>query len=193
MFTGIVEELGMIQGISKRGAVTLLCVQAAKIPDGVKIGDSVAVYGVCLTVVKHDRSSIQVEMMPETAAGTNLGLLKMSERVNLERSLKLGDRISGHFVSGHIDCVGVIRRKSRLRGNLCVDIAVPPGGISYIVRKGSIAVDGISLTIVEKRSNVFSVYIIPHTMQNTTVMFKGPSDRVNIEFDLLMKRVAAEE
>jgi riboflavin synthase len=188
MFTGIVEELGIVHGILKRGDVTLLSVQAAKILDGVGIGDSVAVNGVCLTVVKYDRGSLYVEMMPETASGTNLGLLKMSGRVNLERSLKVGDRISGHFVSGHIDCMGVIRRKARLRGNLCCDIAVPPGGIAYIVRKGSIAVDGISLTIVEKRSNVFSVYIIPHTMHNTTLMLKGPSDRVNIEFDMLMKR-----
>lgn len=188
MFTGIVEELGVVRGISKRGPVMLLCIQAEKVLEDIGIGDSVAVNGVCLTVVKYDRSALYAEMMPETFRGTGLGFLKVSERVNLERSLKIGGRISGHFVSGHIDCTGIIRRKSMVRGNVCFDIAVPPGNTAYFVQKGSIAVDGISLTIVEKRSDVFSVYLIPHTLQNTTLMFKGPSGRVNIEFDMLMKR-----
>ncbi len=189
MFTGIVEELGSVKMISKRGAVMLLSIQAKKIPAGLHVGESVAVNGVCLTVVSFGCDSLQVEMMPETAAITDLGFLKISEKVNLERSLMAGDRISGHFVSGHVDCMGVIRRKGRLRGNLCFDIAVPPADTAYLVSKGSIAVDGVSLTIVEKRANVFSVYIIPHTMQHTTLMFKSAGDRVNIEFDMLVKNV----
>lgn len=188
MFSGIIEELGQVSRISKRGNNGLLQIKAGKTLDGVKIGDSISVNGACLTVVEKNRDCLSFEVMPETLKITNLGLLRISEKVNLERSLKIGDRLSGHFVSGHIDCMGVIRHKAHKNNNLCFDIAVPVEFMKYCLPKGSIAVDGASLTLVSKKSNTFVVYIIPHTFKNTTLGFKGTSERVNIEFDMLAKR-----
>ena len=187
MFTGIIEELGEVKRVSRCSNVTLLEITAVKIMDGVKIGDSVAINGVCLTIVKIGRDSFSFEVMSETLKITNLGILRINEKVNLERSLKIGDRISGHFVLGHIDCLGIIRKKAMVSGNLSFEIALPVQFIKYCLPKGSVAVDGISLTIQEKKPNAFSVYIIPQTLKNTTLNFKGPSDKVNIEFDMLAK------
>ena len=187
MFTGIVEELGVVKNMARKGAITVLSIQADKCARDAKVGDSIAVNGACLTVVKMEDKVLSFDLLEETSRLTNLGKLKIGEKVNLERSLKAGDRLSGHFVSGHIDCAGVIRNKAHISGNLCFEIAVPPKFLKYIAPKGSISVDGISLTVVNKRSNVFSVYIIPHTLRNTTLSFKGPSSEVNIETDLLAK------
>ena len=188
MFTGIIEELGEVKKISKRGQNTLFEIKAPQAQEGTKIGDSISVNGACLTVINHEAGTLTFEAIPETFKVTNLGVLKVSDKVNLERSLKVGDRLSGHFVTGHIDCVGIIRKKNYSNNNLCFQIAVPVEFIKYCIPKGSIAVDGISLTLVNKRANTFSVYIIPHTLKNTTLGFKGPSGKVNIEFDILAKR-----
>lgn len=188
MFTGIIEELGTVKSLLRKGTVSVLSIQAEKVIDQTALGDSIAVNGVCLTVVKKDATTLQFEIMPETLKISNLRFLRVSQRVNLERSLKAGDRISGHFVTGHIDGMGIIRKKGHSRGNICFDIAPPAEAAIYIVPKGSIAVDGISLTVAERKSGVFSVYIIPHTLDHTTLMVKGASDRVNIECDVLMKR-----
>ncbi len=188
MFSGIVEELGVVKKISRRGNVTLLEIQADKVSGDIKIGDSIAVNGACLTAVKKEGKFLSFEAMPETLRITNLGILKFGEKVNLERSLKAGDRISGHFVTGHIDCVGIIRKKGYLGGNLSFEIGIPGEFTGYVLPKGSISIDGISLTIVNKKSNTFALYIIPHTLKNTTLGFKGPSDKVNIEFDILSKQ-----
>lgn len=188
MFTGIIEELGVTKKISHRGSITLFEIKAQKALGDTKIGDSIAINGVCLTAVAINKDSLVFEAMPETIRITNLGSLKIGQKVNLERSLKVGDRVSGHFVLGHIDCLGIIRKKGYFNGNLAFDIAIPPEFIKYCLAKGSIAVDGISLTIADRRSNIFSVYIIPHTLKNTTLGFKGPSDKVNLEFDLLVKK-----
>ena len=187
MFSGIVEELGTVIKISPGGNATLIEVSVVKVSEGLRVGDSIAVNGVCLTAVKVSEGRIGFEAMPNTLKVTNLGYLRIAEKVNLERSLKVGDRISGHFVSGHIDCVGVIRRKSILRGNLVFEIAVPAQYIKYCLLKGSVALDGISLTVQEKKSNSLNVYVIPHTLKETTLGFKGPSSRVNVEFDILAK------
>jgi riboflavin synthase len=187
MFTGIIEELGKVRGISRQGNITLLTVEADKVLEGSKTGDSIAVNGVCLTVVKKDRNALSFEVMAQTLNLTGLGSLGVSDRVNLERSLKLGDRISGHFVLGHIDCTGVIRKKGFVGENLVFEISSPPGFMKFIIPKGSVALDGISLTVAEKKTNCFNVCIIPHTLKNTTLSFKGPSDRLNIEFDILAK------
>jgi len=189
MFSGIVEELGEVKSISKRGNISLLEIKADKTLEDTAIGGSISVNGTCLTLIKKERDSFIFEVMPETLKITNLGSLSGSEKVNLERSLKIGDRLDGHFVTGHIDCLGIIRKKNYINGNLCFEIAVPAKFIGYILAKGSIAIDGISLTIVDKRSATFSVYIIPHTLKNTTLGFKGPSDKVNIEFDILAKKL----
>ena len=190
MFTGIVEELGMVNRISRTGNLVVLEVLAQKVTEGVKIGDSVSVNGVCLTVVKALKDSLRFEVMAETFKITNLGILKIHEKVNLERSLRVGDRVSGHFVLGHVDCLGVIRKKGTIAGNLVFDIAIPLEFTKYCLPKGSVAIDGISLTIQEKKAGFVSVYIIPHTLKNTTLSFKGPSDKVNIEFDILAKKDA---
>ncbi|MCU0651886.1 MAG: riboflavin synthase [Candidatus Omnitrophica bacterium] len=191
MFSGIVEELGEVKGIFKRGNIILLEIKAIKIQGDIKIGDSISLNGTCLTLTKNINSILSFEMMPETAKITNLGALKIREKVNLERALKAGDRISGHFVTGHIDCLGIIRNKNYISGNLSFEIVIPQKFMHYLLPKGSVAVDGISLTIARIKSNTFSVYVIPHTLKNTTFAFKGSSDKVNIEFDILTKKSPA--
>ena len=190
MFTGIIEELGQAQSISKRANSTLFGIRADRILADVNIGDSISVNGVCLTVAKKENPVLFFEVIPQTLRLTTLGYLKISERVNLERSLKIGDRLSGHFVMGHIDCTGVIRKKNNIRQEISLTIVIPKEFIKYCIPKGSIAVDGISLTLAETRSNTLTVHIIPHTFKNTTLGFKGPSSKVNIEFDILAKRFA---
>jgi riboflavin synthase len=188
MFTGIVEELGMVEKVSPRSGVVFLEIGAQKTPQDVKIGDSISVNGVCLTVVKTGRNSFSFEMMRRTFADTNLGLLRQRQAVNLERSLKAGDRISGHFVLGHVDCLGLVRRKMMCQGSWEFEISVPAGFREYCFPKGSIAVDGISLTISSIWESGFKFRVIPHTFKNTTLSFAGPSYRLNVEFDILVKR-----
>ena len=188
MFSGIVEELGTIKRISHQGNITLIEVSAGLTLTDTKIGDSISVNGCCLTAVEIKKNSFAFEAMPETTKITNLGSLRIGDKVNLERSLKVGDRISGHFVLGHVDCLGIIRKKGYVNGNLAFEIAIPPKFIKYCLAKGSVAIDGISLTIADRKSNSLSVYIIPHTLKNTTLGFKCQSDKVNIEFDLLAKK-----
>ncbi len=190
MFSGIIEELGQVQKISRRRNYAVLEIKSVLASQGTKIGDSIAVNGACLTIIQKQDNALSFEAMPETLKITNLGLLKIGEKVNLERALKIGDRLSGHFVSGHIDCLGIIRKKNYVNNNLAFEIAIPQEFMVNIILKGSIAIDGISLTIAVKRSNTFSVYIIPHTLKNTTLGLKGPSNKVNIELDILAKKSA---
>jgi riboflavin synthase len=188
MFSGIIAELGEVKRIQPSGSNTLLELEADKLSQGAEIGESIAVNGTCLTVEKKHNHSLAFQVMPQTLQQTNLGSLRVRDKVNLEGSLRAGDKISGHFVYGHIDCIGIIRRKIFVRDNLCFEIAIPAEFISKVPLKGSVAVDGISLTVQGKKSNLFSVYIIPHTLKNTTLGFKGPSDKVNIETDKLLSR-----
>ncbi len=188
MFTGIIEELGKVKKITHKPGVTLLEISAKEALIDVKIGDSIAVNGVCLTVVSFGNNFFGFEVMDTTLKNTNLGLLRAGQAVNLERSLKVGDRISGHFVSGHIDCLGLVRKKSLRNGNVEFEIAVPSAFMRYCLPKGSISVDGISLTLAKVFGNVFNICIIPHTLKNTTLNFKGPSDKLNVEFDILAKK-----
>ncbi len=187
MFTGIVEELGEVKKLSRQGQLSRLVVKAFKAAENTKIGDSIAVNGACLTVSEINGNVLSFDVMPETLKLTDLGLLKNNDKVNLERALKFGDRVSGHFVSGHIDCSGSIRRKGYLEGNLVFEVAIAAKYLKDIVLKGSVVVDGISLTVAAKKSSTFSVFIIPHTLKNTTLGFKGPSSKVNIELDMLRK------
>jgi riboflavin synthase len=188
MFSGIIEELGQVIMISRQTKGSLFEIEAEKVLEDISIGASISVNGVCVTVVEKGHASFIFEALPGTLKITNLGTLRISEKVNLERSLRIGDRLSGHFVSGHVDCLGIIRKKCYSNGNLCLEVAVPPTFMKYCFPKGSIAVDGISLTLAKIKSNVFAVYIIPHTLKNTTLNFKGPSGKVNIEFDILAKK-----
>jgi len=190
MFTGMVEELGRVKKITYRAAVMYLELSAKKILFDAKIGESIAVNGACLSVAARGVNSVSFQVMDTTARNTNLGLLKIGQAVNLERSLKVGDRISGHFVSGHIDCLGLVRRKFLRNGSVGFEISVPPDFMRYCLPKGSVSIDGISLTLALVRANIITVYIIPHTLKSTTLSFRGPSDKLNMEFDILAKKIA---
>ena len=190
MFTGIIEELGRVKKITRRAGIIHLEISAKKTLLDTKIGDSISVNGVCLTVVSISSDCVSFEVIDITGKNTNLGLLKIGQAVNLERSLKIGDRVSGHFVSGHIDCLGKVCRKFLRNGNLELTVVIPPLFMKYCLPKGSISLDGISLTLADKRANIISVHIIPHTFKNTTLSFKGPSDKLNVEFDVLAKKTA---
>jgi riboflavin synthase len=191
MFTGIIEEIGEVKALLRRGNISLLTVKCSKAMEETKTGDSISVNGACLTVVKIERGALSFEVMNDTLTLTNLGSLNPGSKVNLERSLKIGDRLSGHFVTGHIDCVGSIVSRGSRDGNLCYEITLPEKFMGYIAPKGSVALDGVSLTVVDKRANLFSVYIIPHTMANTILQSKTPSCKVNIELDILAKYAGA--
>ncbi|MBE3580752.1 MAG: riboflavin synthase [Thermoanaerobacteraceae bacterium] len=187
MFTGIVEEIGRVRDLEVRGEDARLVLGARKVLDGTKIGDSVAVNGVCLTVVELLADGLVVEMMAETLRVTNLGRLRPGEGVNLERALRLGDRLGGHLVSGHVD--GVVRILERRKVGAAEEIVLnlPPHLSPYMVAKGSVALDGTSLTVITCRRDNFSVGLIPHTLRETVLGYKRVGDEVNIEVDWLAR------
>ncbi len=189
MFTGIIEEVGRLKRVRQEREGLALVITAPQVVSELKVGDSVAINGVCLTVTEYDRASFTVEVSPETLRRTNLGTLKEGAGVNLERSLRVGDRLGGHYVSGHIDGTGTILRKIPEGNALNYTIQTEPEILRYVVPKGSIAVDGISLTVVQVDRTTFSVAIIPFTARMTTLGEKGPGATVNLECDLLGKYV----
>ncbi len=188
MFTGIIEELGKVKRIQKKGRIVRLDVSAGKVCEGTKAGDSICVNGACLTVVDNKDKSLVFEVIPETLQNTTLGRLRLQEYVNLERALKVGERLGGHFVSGHVDCIGAVRSRKISRGDLEFQISIPAKFIKWAVHKGSVAVDGISLTIADVKGNIFGVCIIPRTAQMTTLKKAKAGDQVNVELDMLAKR-----
>lgn len=186
MFTGIIEEIGTMRSVKASGPSLDLTVEASHILSDVKIGDSIAVNGVCLTVTSYDNRSFTADVMPETYRMTNLSKLKPGSRVNLERAMQAGGRYGGHMVQGHIDGTGVIRDR-RLEHNAVVFTieAANANQLKYVVPRGSIAIDGISLTVVEVTATTFTVSIIPHTLAQTILADKHPGDTVNLETDIL--------
>jgi riboflavin synthase len=188
MFTGLIEALGQVKKLAQDGPG---CELALSVPftGELVLGESVAVNGVCLTVVDSDESTCRFQLAPETLSRTNLGQLKQGDRVNLERSLRVGDRMGGHFVQGHVDAVGHISRRISEGEWVTMWFACPAHLTLQMAPKGSIAVDGISLTLVEVRPDEFSVALIPHTLDNTTLGFKNIGDAVNLETDVLAKYV----
>ena len=191
VFTGIIEELGTIKGVRKQSEGIRLSITAKVIMDGMKTGDSIAVNGACLTVTEFDNSSFTADVSGETVKRTTLGKQRVGDRVNLERPMRLSDRLGGHLVSGHVDTVGVIRGVIK-KGDISVfTLDVPNEIIKYLIHKGSVAVDGISLTINEITGNRFSVTVIPHTAKMTTLGFKKTGDTVNVEADIIGKYVEA--
>jgi len=192
MFTGIVEGIGKVEKISKntqnRSAIQMT-VNLGKHAKGLKIGQSVALNGVCLTATKLSKSSCIFEMIDETTTKTDLGNLKPGDIVNIERSLKTGDRLEGHFVLGHVDGVGVIKKIQNKPKEVQVWFEIPKNLSKYVVKKGSIAVDGISLTVVDVKNNLASVCLIPHTMEVTNFKTKNIGDKLNIETDILGKYI----
>jgi riboflavin synthase len=189
MFTGIVEEIARVTLMRKQGGLLRLSIEADKACEGTNIGDSISVSGVCLTVVAIKGRELSFDVMSETVNLTTLKNLTFGEKVNLERALVAGNRIGGHFVTGHVNCIGIIRSKKMSRGSLGFEIGVPAKFFKYCIPKGSVAVDGISLTIAYVKRGSFSVCIIPHTAKATTLGFKHSGDKVNVEFDMLSKKL----
>lgn len=189
MFTGIVEEMGAVTAMEKTLAGTRLMILASTVMGDLKLGDSVSVNGTCLTVVTKDERNFSVEVSPETLSVTTLGQLTAGVPVNLERAMKLNERIGGHLVAGHVDGVGTIRNRHQEGNAIFFTIEAPLEILRYCVVKGSITVDGISLTINDVTDKGFSVAIIPHTAKVTTLGLKQPGDTVNLESDLIGKYV----
>jgi riboflavin synthase len=187
MFTGLIEALGTVRLLREEpGGARLVLVEPRLAPE-LKVGESVAVNGACLTVVDGSSAEFSFQLGPETLARTNLGELQSGDRVNLERALRVGDRLGGHFVQGHIDGVGRISSRRPEGDYDIVWFEAPPELTREMVEKGSVAVDGVSLTLVDVTSNSFSVMLIPHTLTMTTLGWKGVNDRVNLETDMLGK------
>ncbi len=189
MFTGIIEGLGTIAEIRSSGQGKRLLIDADFPLDQTKIGDSVAVSGVCVTVIIIAGKRFEIDISPETLAKTTFGKAKIGDRVNLERALRLSDRIDGHLVSGHVDGIGIIKDKKTTGNAIVIPISIPESFSRYMIRKGSVAVDGISLTINNCGRNGFDVSIIPHTSKLTTMGIKKTGDHVNIETDMIGKYI----
>jgi riboflavin synthase len=187
MFTGIIEEIGTIRSVRNGSNSVCLTIHAEKVLSDVKIGDSINTDGMCLTVVSFNAGSFSVDVMPETLRRTNLKQLKIGSRVNLERAAKLSDRLGGHLVSGHIDGTGIIGRRWEDDNAVWFSIQADPPILRYIVEKGSIAIDGISLTVARLDAKSFDVSVIPHTLAVTTLTDKKTGDSVNLECDVIGK------
>lgn len=189
MFTGIVEELGTIRSIRRGAASAVLSIGAEAVLSDLRIGDSVAVNGVCLTATGVDGSGFTADVMHETLQRSSLGALGPGSRVNLERAMAADGRFGGHIVSGHIDGTGTIAERRRDDNAVWYTVSAPPALLRYIVEKGSIAIDGISLTVASVEADRFSVSVIPHTAAMTLLGAKGPGDVVNLETDIIGKYV----
>ncbi len=189
MFTGLVEQVGSVRHIVRISDGLLLKIDAAEICRDVAVGDSVCVNGVCLTVVDYQDGWFAVQAVGETVARSNLQELKQGMRVNLERALKAGSRLGGHFVQGHVDCTGDIMALESRQPGYWMTLNVPRDVDVFLVEKGSVAIDGISLTVAEKTPQKCAVAVIPLTFENTTLCEKSTGDRVNIEVDILGKYV----
>lgn len=189
MFTGIVEEAGLVQAVTRRGKGWSLEVEAGSIMPGVKVGDSVAVNGCCLTVTEVKGKSMIFDLLDETKKRTNLQSAQVGARVNLESSLKVDGKLGGHFVTGHIDGMAQVTKWVRSGEDWELEAEVPAGLERFLVPKGCVAIDGISLTIGKVEGWKFNVWIIPHTYEVTTLRDRKEGDKVNLECDLLAKYV----
>ena len=189
MFTGLIEEIGRVGGTVASGGGSLLTVEARTVLEGTAPGDSISINGACQTVTAVDARSFTVFVSPVTSAVSTLGSFQRGRRVNLERALRPASRFGGHFVQGHVDGTGGIGRVERDGAGLIVEVEAPPGIVHYIAGKGSVAVDGISLTVVSLTPGGFALYIIPETLSGTTATEWRAGDRVNVEVDIIAKYV----
>jgi len=185
MFTGIVEELGTV----RQAAARQLTISASKVLEGSQLGDSIAVNGTCLTITRIEKDSFSVEVMPETLRRTNLGQLRPGHQVNLERALSLGARLGGHLVQGHVDDTGRVLMLTPEADALLVRYGAPPEVLRYIVPKGFIAVDGVSLTVVDCDTSSFQAALVGFTREHTNLAQRRPGDLVNLEVDIIAKYV----
>ncbi|BBI33145.1 riboflavin synthase [Cohnella abietis] len=192
MFTGLIEEMGTLRSVQRRGEAMILSISASEVLTDVKMGDSIAVNGVCLTVVDFDRSTFSVDVMPETYRLTNLHSIQPGSALNLERAMKVGGRFGGHLVQGHVDGTGTIRDRA-VEANAVVYRIEPKDSelLRHVVQQGSVTLDGISLTVVsvDRSASQFTVSIIPHTLKETVLQHKHSGDTINIECDILGKYV----
>ncbi len=189
MFTGIIEGLGTLEAIKAGGQGKKFALEAGFDLAGTKIGDSIAVSGACLTVVRLQGRRFEVDVSPETVDRTTFREAKVGDRFNLERALRLSDRLDGHLVSGHVDGIGRLEKREALANAVILSFSVPAALSRYMINKGSVAVDGISLTINDCTTGSFQVSIIPHTARMTTIGFKAVGAAVNIETDIIGKYV----
>ncbi len=189
MFTGLIEEIGTMESSAKGEKSMKLTIGAKKVLENVRLGDSISTNGVCLTVTSFTNSSFTVDVMPETMRKTNLGKLKKGSPVNLERALKVSDRLGGHIVSGHIDGTGIIREYKDEDNATWLTVETASNVIKYIIPKGSVAIDGTSLTVVDTLNNSFRVSLIPVTKEETILLKKKPGDEVNLECDIVGKYI----
>jgi riboflavin synthase len=189
MFTGIIEELGTVAMIRADGRTGKLTVQASTVVEHLRLGDSVAVNGVCLTVTGLGHSQFTADFIGETFERTTLGGLRAGEYVNLERAARLGDPVGEHLVQGHVDARGTVRKKQHHENGVTLLVALQAELLSYVVPQGSIALDGVSLTVVDVDEETFTVGLIPHTLQTTTLQYRRVGDRLNVEVDILAKYV----
>jgi riboflavin synthase len=191
MFAGIIEGMAKVKSISKskRSADTTMRVQLGKLARGLKVGDSICINGACLTVTKLSKGDAEFELVAETIRRTSLDQIKPGDKVNIERSLKVGDRLEGHFVLGHVDGTGTIEDIIRLPSETKLWIKLGKNLVQSVVQKGSIAVEGVSLTLVDVEGDRISISLIPHTLDVTTLGLRSKGDKVNIEVDILGKYI----
>jgi riboflavin synthase len=189
MFSGIVEEKATVKGVAKKANLFTMTIRAQKVIRGTKVGDSISVDGVCLTVTKKDDRCLTFDLMKETLDATTLKHAKPGTSINLERALKVSDRLGGHFVSGHVDGVGRLMKIVQIPNYVEWQIRIPKGLAKYLAPKGSVSIDGVSLTIGWVKTNLFSIYLIPHTLDVTTFGEKKEGSELNIETDLLAKYI----
>ena len=189
MFTGIVEELGQIQEIDSKSSGMRVTISANLVTDDLNIGDSISINGVCLTVTQKKDRKFSLDLVPETLDKTNLGELIEGNYVNLERAMRASDRFGGHILLGHIETLGVILDKQQQEDNAVISVGLDPEWMRFCLPKGSIALDGISLTISNITANIIEIALIPHTIENTTLGLKSKSDTLNIEMDIIGKYV----
>jgi riboflavin synthase len=191
MFTGIIKEAGIVRRIDTAGGLFRLDISCISVYERASVGESVAVNGVCLTVTKRSGGVLYFDVMAETARRTTLADLRIGDKVNLENSVRSGGALDGHFVLGHIDCVGSVKEVSRKDDEFSMMICFPAEFSRFLVEKGSVAIDGVSLTIGRIGKGTLSVYIIPHTLKATILALRKPGSRVNMEFDIIGKYVAS--
>jgi riboflavin synthase len=189
MFTGIIEEIGVVANIQRTGESFVLAIEAKKILNDVHLGDSIAVNGVCLTVTSFTGKLFTVDVMPETVKASSLNMVKRGSKVNLERAMAAGGRFGGHFVSGHIDGTGIIKSKQSFENAVYYEIEAEQSILKYVILRGSITIDGTSLTVFGVTENSFTLSIIPHTLSETILGLKGSGDIVNLECDMIGKYV----
>jgi riboflavin synthase len=190
MFTGIIREIGTVKSVKSSARALRLVIGLKAVASGLNTGDSIAVNGVCLTAVMSGRDKVEFDVMEETAKRSTIAMLKDGDMVNLERAVRTGEAFDGHFVQGHVDCVGKIIRAGNDAGGYSIEVEVPKIFEALYVEKGSVAIDGVSLTVGRSAANIFSVHIIPHTLKETTLGLKKPGDKVNVEFDIIGKYIA---